>query len=1127
MKNLYKMLFATAVLLVFGLAGSVNAQSVVYVSSDGTGDGTSWANAAGSIQDVIESSDSGTDIWIKGGTYYVPGDSTFILKDGVSLYGGFSGTETCPIQRTDYRLGGANETILSGDIDKNGVTDAANANRVVYGKDITNVTTLDGLTITGGYADASSDDGAGLRLSNGSPNIINCTLFDNWCGDNGAGFYIATTSIPAVTGCYFVKNYAADKGGAVYTATGCDAVFTNCVFSNNSAVNDGGAVRVYKSSPTFMNCTFTRNSLPGAGDGPAIEINNSVSAPVFTNSVSWGNTESGVVSEDITLTTDGTVTLINCAMEGTYTATGATVTGLIDISSTDPLFVNTSGASGSDGYDVAADWAIQATSVLIDAGLVAGAPVMDIIPGFRDATPDVGAYEYGAAVPFIIAGDITGYGTITPFGVYVVSGADQAFTLTPRAGYELTAATYNGTDIMPSLTDNGDRSFGYTATAVNADGMLAVTFEPEAVKYTVAVTAGAGGTISPVGDTAVTVTDEVVFTITPDAGFVFAEILLNGTSVMEQVTDNGDGTYTYTLIGVGENSTLSVSFLELFTVTISAGANGSVDPSGSVDVTINDETEFTITADAGYILDAITLDGTDVTGDVVDNGDGTYTYLLTGIDADATLAVTFVEMVVSMVYITEGGTGDGSSWANASGDIQVAIDAGEIGTEIWVAKGKYLVPTDTSFTLKSGVSLYGGFAGTESSKDERSQYRMGEANETQLSADVDGNGYLTGGNAPRVIYGESISALTTIDGFIITGGFSDIEKSNGAGMKLRASSPNVVNCTFYDNYCDDGAGLYLYRSGDDVSSPVVQNCFFIRGYANDDGGAVYNASGTRAQYINCVFANNEAKDEGGAVRNFECSPAFINCTFVYNKLPDNDPGGGGTYGPAIRNYQGTSPYMNTEPDIINCVFWMNVDGTEEYTFDISNTGKMADAGVYVNVVNCAIMDSVSASSCILIDTLDINRDNPGFIDVSGEAGYMGFDAASNWGLVESSVLIAEGTSSEPGVPEQDIEGKNRGSVIDIGAYEYESEVGVEKFAHQKFTVDVYPNPSSGIFRVRVESGALKELALFDMTGRIVFRDSNPGSAIDFSINLGDQKGVYLLRVSKLDGMISTKKVIVN
>jgi hypothetical protein len=1128
MKDFYKLTgIATAMLLVFGLAGAASAQTVVYVSSDGTGDGSSWANASGSIQDAIEAADSGTEIWIKGGTYYVPGDSTFILKDGVSLYGGFAGTETSPIQRTDYRRGGANETILSGDIDENGITDAANVNRVVYGLGISDATTLDGLTITGGYADSSSDDGAGLRLSESSPDVINCTIYDNWCGDNGAGFYIATNSLPDVTGCYFIKNYAADKGGGAYVATDCNAIFTNCVFANNTTVNDGAAVRVYRSSPTFMNCTFTRNSLPDAGDGAAVEINNSLSAPTFINSVFWGNTETGTVSEDITLTTDGTVTISTCAMEGTYTETGAAVTGLVDISATDPLFVNTAGSSGSDGYDAAADWDIQTGSVLIDAGLVAGAPDMDITPEFRDASPDIGAYEYNATVPFIIATAVTGSGTIVPRGAYVKLNNDQAFVITPAEGYELKAATYNSADVLGSLVDNGDGTFTYTASTVSEDGLLAVTFEALAVKYTVSVSAGTGGSISPVGDTAVTVTDEVVFTITPDASYEFDDLLLNDVSVKEEVIDNGDGTFTYTLTGVNQNSTLAVSFVEVYTVTLSAGANGSIDPSGTISMTVNDEVDVTITPDSGYVIDACTLGGTDITGDLFDNGDGTYTYTLSGINADVTLSVTFKEIQVEVVYIKEGGTGDGSSWANAAGDIQAAIDGGEVGRDIWVAKGKYLVPTDTSFTLKNGVSLYGGFAGTESSIDERTQFRKGQANETILTADVDGNGFLTGGNAPRVIFGEFISPQTTIDGFTINGGYSDVASSNGAGLKLRASSPNILNCTFFDNFCDDGAHLYLYRSGDNASSPLVQNCYFIKGYANDDGGAVYAASGTLAKFINCVFANNYASDEGGAVRNYECSPAYINCDFVYNELPEADPTGGGTYGAAIRNYQSASgAYMNTEPDIINCVFWMNKDGDAEYNIDVSNTANIAAAGANARVINCAIMDSLS-SSCIVIDSLDINHENPGFIDVSGEPGYLGYNAATNWGLVETSILIAKGTSSEPDVPAYDMEGKRRGELIDIGAFEYESEVGIEnRFVNPSFEIDVFPNPSEGIFRVKIEYGTVTELALFDLTGRVVFSHTDPGKGNEFVIDPGELTGLFLLRVTKDNGEVSTAKVIV-
>jgi hypothetical protein len=161
--------------------GAYEYSNVIYVDNDASasGDGRAWSTAYKYLQDALDNSSAGDEIWVYKGTY-TPGDEredSFELKAGVEIYGGFTGGETVRDDRDWIN----NETILSGDIgDEGDATD--NSYHVVTGAG-TSTTILDGFTIEKGYADHAStaqyQRGGAIYSYNSSPDVINSILWDN------------------------------------------------------------------------------------------------------------------------------------------------------------------------------------------------------------------------------------------------------------------------------------------------------------------------------------------------------------------------------------------------------------------------------------------------------------------------------------------------------------------------------------------------------------------------------------------------------------------------------------------------------------------------------------------------------------------------------------------------------------------------------------------------------------------------------------------------------------------------------------------------------------------------------------------------------------------------------------
>ena len=298
-------LLSFALLSAFFLSTQQTVAKVYYVKSGATGDGSSWAQASGSIDQMLEVAQSGDEIWIAIGVYKPvrliksskKNSRAFMLKEGVSLYGGFVGTEQSKAERVAGASGKpydyANETVLSGDddtpdqwireimagstyrygwrVEKDLIPGTANnSNHVLYAADVfTAPTTIDGLTLKGGNAMVFNVKAAGGALyARGNVHLNACKVVENSAyftaqstgssNTNGGAVYLDGGGKGSITYCYFARNYSHSSygnglGGAVYavrtTITGCD--FEDCV-----GLDGGGAL--VNIEGTVSNCHFAR-----------------------------------------------------------------------------------------------------------------------------------------------------------------------------------------------------------------------------------------------------------------------------------------------------------------------------------------------------------------------------------------------------------------------------------------------------------------------------------------------------------------------------------------------------------------------------------------------------------------------------------------------------------------------------------------------------------------------------------------------------------------------------------------------------------------------------------------------------------------------------------------------------
>ena len=326
------------------------------------------------------------------------------------------------------------------------------------------------------------------------------------------------------------------------------------------------------------------------------------------------------------------------------------------------------------------------------------------------------------------------------------------------------------------------------------------------------------------------------------------------------------------------------------------------------------------------------------------------------------------------------GTGDGSSWENASGNLQNMIDElaknnpQNLPGEVWVAAGTYVPQVQVisgttysaSFLMRDGISVYGGFAGDESSKQEREVGKMpwNFVNKTILegsyyehsktSWNESNHKWTLTSDSRHVVFfsplpseGKSgFDKSTILNGVTIRGGYAQ----GGEGVA--------------DFMTDRGAGVYMGINA------TLEKCIVTENSSTGNGGAVYMYGG---RVMNSLIYNNNADGDGGAV--YVDNAGIVLASMLTNNSANN---GSGVYLAHTGNWTDGKPH----PEYLILS-----------TSVVSNNTSRLNGAVYC------------AKGGVLMQNTITNNDCPTATDnTSANASQSGGLYVDSYGLVINSVL---------------------------------------------------------------------------------------------------------------------------
>lgn len=461
-------------------------------------------------------------------------------------------------------------------------------------------------------------------------------------------------------------------------------------------------------------------------------------------------------------------------------------------------------------------------------------------------------------------------------------------------------------------------------------------------------------------------------------------------------------------------------------------------------------------------------------------------------------------------YVKERATGSGLSWDDASGDLQRMIDEladnnpQNLAGEVWVAKGEYepqsqIISATTysaSFRMRDGISVYGGFAGTETTKQERAKGSMpwNYTNETILrgSAYTDNISWQTNrwtltSDSRHVVWFAPLASenktgfdrTTILDGVTIKGGYAqgglgenEFQTDKGAGIYI-ALNAYAQNCIIKENHAKGNGGAAYINGGRLTNSLVFNNnsdangggvyienagiilaCMITNNSANNGGGVYLNHSGAWSDGLNhpeylilstSVVSNNTSRNNGAVYCNK--GGVLLQNTITNNNCPtatDNTDANASQTG---------GLYIDTYALVINSVLWNNTiqrmnipmyarNASAQTVRFMNSALSGTNNAIWNNTLQSGIINLSESNDLMAEGTLTPDFDPTGMPNETGVDGSLQ-NVTYMWKPVSGSNLRARGMTlgTLPGevllAPEIDIEGLLFAQKPSTGAYSIE------------------------------------------------------------------------------------------